>query len=157
MFLQPLAHLTLASGRFPPVTAAPRCSLLAAQLASQHHQHHPTHPRRRYNPAPSTCRSLNAIHVAAALTKMAGMRRSKGNSSSTAAEHCGPSSAAPARDTLMSTLQALLVAQACRGHSPRSLANIIWALAKLQCAPVPYTHLTLPTNRKVYNPWVAET
>ncbi|KAF6256311.1 hypothetical protein COO60DRAFT_1461735 [Scenedesmus sp. NREL 46B-D3] len=98
--------------------------------------------------------SINAIHVAAILTKLANITKAQPNQQ----HQCGPGQQVPhgsasaafggpgaagsnssnwqeAHEALVTQLQALLKAQRCHGHCPRGLANIIWALGKMHDAP----------------------
>eukprot|EP00775_Hariotina_reticulata_P009728 gene9728-9887_t len=80
--------------------------------------------------------SLNAIHIAAILTKLANI--SKVQPAHGALDQA-PSAYAlrslQTRQLLVQQLVQMLKAQQCQGHCPRGLANIIWALGKLQSDP----------------------
>jgi hypothetical protein len=106
----------------------------------------------------SCCRSINAIHVAAILTKLANITKAQPTQQQQGGPGqpaVGPGSAAfggpgasssslqEAHDALVGQLQALLKAQRCHGHCPRGLANIIWALGKMHDAPNPELMLML--------------
>jgi hypothetical protein len=86
---------------------------------------------------------LNPIHVAAIITKLPKLDGAAG--SSTDMGRLLP--AAPAQQQqlgqLLQQLLSRLKAQGCKDHRPRGVANIVWALAKLQCAPDPELHAML--------------
>lgn len=91
------------------------------------------------------CRTLNPIHVAAILTKLANISKKSPSQSLTQLQQAAAAGAKPAsayalkamqaRQALVVQLQQRLKMQNCHGHCPRGLANIVWALAKLQCNP----------------------
>eukprot|EP00878_Enallax_costatus_P004973 GHUV01005229.1.p1 GENE.GHUV01005229.1~~GHUV01005229.1.p1 ORF type:complete len:460 (+),score=166.93 GHUV01005229.1:319-1698(+) len=87
--------------------------------------------------------TINQIHIAAILTKLANISKKApqqpaavpASASACASEY--PLRSATSRDKLLQQLQQQLLRQGCCGHGPRGLANIVWALAKLQCNPDP--------------------
>lgn len=91
---------------------------------------------------------LNPIHVAAIITKLPKLDV-QGQSPATALSTDMGRGSAQQQQQLRQLLQQLLSrlkAQGCSDHSPRGVANIIWALAKLQCAPDPELHAMLLDN-----------
>lgn len=86
---------------------------------------------------------LNPIHIAAIITKLPKLDGAVGSS----ADMGWLLPAAPAQQQqlrqLLQQLLSQLKAQGCKDHSPRGVANIVWALAKLQCAPDAELHALL--------------
>jgi hypothetical protein len=86
---------------------------------------------------------LNPIHIAAMITKLPKLDTSAHNPSPAAGSSDMPWNLATGQVQqlqLRQLLQQLLLrlkAQGCGEYSPRGVANIVWALAKLQCAPDP--------------------
>lgn len=85
---------------------------------------------------------LNPIHVAAIITRLpkleAGQSPSVTSSTDMGLWGQVPAPAVQQQALLRQLLQQLLSRlklQGCSDHSPRGVANIVWALAKLQCAP----------------------
>jgi hypothetical protein len=88
---------------------------------------------------------LNPIHIAAIITKLPkldvqGQPPAIGLSTDTG---WGSAQQQQQLRQLLQQLLSRLKAQGCSDHSPRGVANIIWALAKLQCAPDPELHAML--------------
>jgi len=77
---------------------------------------------------------LNPIHMAAILTKLANISKKQPSQGSKPTNVYAMRSM-QIRQQLVQKLQHQLILQGCQGHCPRGLANIIWALAKLQCSP----------------------
>jgi hypothetical protein len=77
---------------------------------------------------------LNPIHMAAILTKLANISKKQPSQGSKPTNVYAMRSV-QIRQQLVQKLQHQLILQGCQGHCPRGLANIIWALAKLQCTP----------------------
>jgi hypothetical protein len=73
------------------------------------------------------CRHVNAIHVAAILTRLANISK--------AAQQPSLQPQHGATAALVHELCKQLKASRCRGHSARGLANILWALGKMPCVP----------------------
>lgn len=91
---------------------------------------------------------LNPIHIAAMITKLPKLDNSMHNAAVAAGADLPwvLSTASTQQVQLWQLLQQLLLrlkAQGCSDYSPRGVANIIWALAKLQCAPDPELRHTL--------------
>jgi hypothetical protein len=87
---------------------------------------------------------LNPIHIAAMITKLPKLDTSAHNPAAVAAgsgeSGWNLSTGQVQQLQLRQLLQQLLLrlkAQGCGEYSPRGVANIVWALAKLQCAPDP--------------------
>lgn len=85
---------------------------------------------------------LNPIHIAAMITKLPKLDTSMHNAAVAAGADLPwiLSTASAQQVQLWQLLQQLLLrlkVQGCSEYSPRGVANIIWALAKLQCAPDP--------------------
>ena len=82
---------------------------------------------------------LNPIHVAAIITKLPKLDVALASSTPTGSDLSWALPAASAQQLeLQQLLQQLLTrlkSQGCSDHSPRGIANIMWALAKLQYAP----------------------
>jgi hypothetical protein len=95
---------------------------------------------------PCPCRLLNPIHVAAIFRKLASICQPPNPTAPHAAAAVGlaPGAAAAAAvggaslevcADLLQYLQQQIKQQRCIGHGPRGLANILAAIAKLQCTP----------------------
>lgn len=84
---------------------------------------------------------LNPIHIAAIITKLPKLDASQNSAATALGTDMGWLPGAPAQQLqlrqLLQQLLSRLKAQGCSNHSPRGVANIVWALAKLQCAPDP--------------------
>lgn len=81
--------------------------------------------------------TINQIHIAAILTKLANIskRAQQQPVATTVSASIYAARSAASQRKLLQQLQAQLLQQGCRGHGPRGLSNILWALAKLQCNP----------------------
>lgn len=87
---------------------------------------------------------LNPIHVAAIITKLPKLDVQGQPPAIGLSTDMGWGSAQQQQlRQLLQQLLSRLKAQGCSDHSPRGVANIIWALAKLQCAPDPELHAML--------------
>lgn len=90
---------------------------------------------------------LNPIHIAAIITKLPKLDAQQGQQPPAIglSTYMGWGSAQQQQQLrqLLQQLLSRLKAQGCGDHSPRGVANIIWALAKLQCAPDPELHAML--------------
>jgi hypothetical protein len=86
---------------------------------------------------------LNPIHIAAIITKLPKLDGAGG--SSTDMGWLLPTAPAQQQQLrqLLQHLLSRLKAQGCKDHSPRGVSNIVWALAKLQCAPDAELHAML--------------
>ncbi|WIA20778.1 hypothetical protein OEZ85_005141 [Tetradesmus obliquus] len=83
---------------------------------------------------------LNPIHIAAMITKLPKLDTSSTHNPAAAAGNEPAWNLGAGQLQLRQLLQQLLLrlkAQGCGEYSPRGVANIVWALAKLQCAPDP--------------------
>jgi len=81
---------------------------------------------------------LNPIHIAAIITKLPKLDVTQDPTLAASPDMAWMLPASAQQQQLSQLLQELLSrlkAQGCSGHSPRGVANILWALAKLQCAP----------------------
>jgi hypothetical protein len=100
-----------------------------------------TTPERLAQLAAAHTGTLNPIHIAAILTKLANITKKGPNqvqpnsSSTTQPINMYILRAQQSRQQLLGQLMGTLKKQQCLGHCPRGLANIVWALAKLHAAP----------------------
>jgi hypothetical protein len=100
-----------------------------------------TTPERLAQLAAAHTGTLNPIHIAAMLTKLANITKKGPNqvqpnsSSTTQPINMYILRAQQSRQQLLGQLMGTLKTQQCLGHCPRGLANIVWALAKLQAGP----------------------
>jgi hypothetical protein len=88
-----------------------------------------------FHETPACCRRLNPIHVAAIFRRLASIVQSANQAHTASAAAAAPAGASASCQQLVRQLQGQLKQQHCMGHGPRGLANILAALAKLQCSP----------------------
>lgn len=79
--------------------------------------------------------SMNHIHVAAILTKLANISKKTLPQSVAVKTSAFALRSLQTRQRLIQQLQQQLRQNHCEGHCTRGLSNIVWALAKLQCSP----------------------
>jgi hypothetical protein len=84
-----------------------------------------------------SCSLLNPIHVAAIFRKLASICQPPNPTYNAAAAAAPLAAGVPAEacEALLQHLQQQIKQQRCMGHGPRGLANILAAIAKLQCVP----------------------